>query len=197
MRNTKLKRDELRDRLIAAAEDEIATKGLEGLKARSVTQTAGCALGALYNVVPDLDGLIILVNSNTIKRLGAQLAEASEDATSPEDALHALAATYVQFALSEGSLWFAAFNHRLPDDQALPDWHQAEYLNLVTHITRPLESLLPDLPPEAMALRAQTLFAAVHGVVQMSLHGQFAGAPRDALSGEVQALVQALATGLR
>ncbi|MEM9342166.1 MAG: TetR-like C-terminal domain-containing protein [Pseudomonadota bacterium] len=195
--NTKTKRDELRQRLIDAAEDEIARLGMVGLKARSVTQTAGCALGALYNVVTDLDGLIILVNSRTIKRLSDKLDEAGRTAKTPEGALKALATAYVQFALSERNLWFAAFNHRLPDGQDLPDWHQAEYLALITHLTHPLGALLPGLSTETLALRAQTLFASVHGVVQLSLNGQFAGAPREVLQDEVQALVEALSLGLR
>ena len=49
------KRSDLRTRLIDAAEAEIAEKGLLGLKARDVTARAGCALGAIYNAVSDLD----------------------------------------------------------------------------------------------------------------------------------------------
>lgn len=195
--NRETKRDALRTRLIDAAEEEISTLGLSGLKARNVTQKAGCALGALYNAVQDLDGLIILVNSKTIKRLGDKLNDAAQSATSPEQALQVLAATYVDFAMSDNNRWFAAFNHRLPNDQDLPDWHQAEYLELVKLLAAPLSKLLPALSEDALVLRAQTLFASVHGVVQLSLHGQFAGAPRDALPDEVKALVQALTTGLR
>lgn len=194
--NRDAKRDALRTRLIEAAEEEIATLGLVGLKARSVTQKAGCALGALYNVVSDLDGLIILVNSRTIKRLGDDLGRASDNATSPEETLQALAAAYVNFALSDEKLWFAAFNHRLPDGEDLPEWHQAEYLDLIEHLAKPLGQLLPDLPPDACKLRALTLFASVHGVVQLSLNGQFAGAPRDALANEVKNLVGAISKGL-
>lgn len=197
MRNSSTNRDELRTRLVDAAEDEIAQLGLTGLKARRVTKAAGCALGALYNVVADLDELIILVNSRTIKRLSDKLARALQDASSPESALQALAAAYMGFALSDEKLWFAAFNHRLPEGQDLPEWHQAEYLDLINYLAEPLSELLPNLSSEELVLRAQTLFAAVHGVVQLSLNGQFAGAPREVLPIEIQALVEALATGLK
>lgn len=66
-------RDDLKKRLVDAAEARIAAGGLSGLKARDVTADAGCALGALYNVVEDLDRLILLVNSRTLARLGAAL----------------------------------------------------------------------------------------------------------------------------
>jgi len=192
----KSKRDLLRDRLIAAAESEIAALGLAGLKARSVTKAAGCALGGLYTVVPDLDGLIMLVNSQTIARLEKELGRAAEKAATPEDTLQELAVAYADFALSETNLWYAAFHHRLPDGQALPDWHQAEFTALVAYLATPLAQILPALSRDALALRAQTLFGAVHGVVQLSLNGQFIGSPRDALADEVRALARALSRGL-
>lgn len=193
---TNSKRDELRTRLIEAAEEEIAELGLSGLKARRVTQKAGCALGALYNAVSDLDGLIILVNSKTIHRLGARLEAAAQNAKTPEATLQALSATYVTFAMSERNLWFAAFNHRLPDGQHLPDWHQREYLDLIKHLAQPLADLLPTLDADAIGQRAQTLFASVHGVVHLSLNGQFVGAPLETLPGEVSNLVKAISVGL-
>ena len=67
---------DLRTRLIDAAEVEIAEKGLAGIKARDVTGRAGCALGAIYNAVADLDELVQRVNSRTLVRLGAALAPA-------------------------------------------------------------------------------------------------------------------------
>ena len=129
-------------------------------------------------------------------RLGDNLARVSGDTDTPEDTLQVLAAAYVDFALSEEKLWFAAFNHRLPDGADLPEWHQAEYLGLVQYLAKPLAQLLPDLAPDACTLRALTLFASVHGVVQMSLNGQFAGAPREALPTEIKSLVAAISRGL-
>lgn len=195
--NRDAKRDALRTRLIEAAESELAEHGMQGLKARNVTKKAGCALGGLYNVVPDLDGLIILVNSKTLARLGGQLQDAVPSNASPQEAIQQLAQAYVIFAMAEPHLWFAAFNHRLPEGQELPLWHQEEYMILTQNIAMPLAKLVPDLSLQAAALRAQTLFAAVHGVVHMSLNGQFAGAPRDHLQAEIKALVTALTRGMR
>lgn len=195
--NREAKRDALRTRLIEAAESELAEQGLQGLKARNVTTKAGCALGGLYNVVTDLDGLVILVNSKTLARLGTKLREAVPADASAEHAIQFLAQAYVTFAIAEPNLWFAVFNHRLPDGRELPQWHQEEYMVLIENIAVPLAQLMPDLSSDALALRAQTLFASVHGVVQMSLNGQFAGSPRAHLMGEVKALVMAMTQGMQ
>ena len=110
------RKTDLRTRLIDAAEAEIADKGLLGLKARHVTGRAGCALGALYNAVSDLDELVLRVNSRTLERLGAALAPAS-GAGGPAAVTLALADAYAVFALENRRLWSALFEHRLPEDQ--------------------------------------------------------------------------------
>ena len=190
------RKTDLRTRLIAAAEVEIAEKGLLGLKARDVTQRAGCALGAIYNAVADLDELIMRVNSRTLERLGAALAPAS-GAGSPEAVTLALADAYAVFALENRRLWSALFEHRLPEGVEMPDWHRQEHEVLIARIGAPLQSLRPDLPEADIRLRVRTLFGAVHGVVHLALQGRLVGVPEPLLRHEVAALVGALVAGAK
>ena len=69
-----LKREDLRARLIEAARNRIMADGLPALRARDVTQDAGCALGGLYTVFADLDDLVLHVNSLTLQAIEASLA---------------------------------------------------------------------------------------------------------------------------
>lgn len=195
---TEEKRAELRERLIAAAEAQIRARGLAGLKAREVTAEAGCALGALYTAVQDLDTLVLHVNSRTLARLGAALHVARAGAgDSPEARLLALAAGYVAFARENRRLWSALFEHRLPEGVATPDWHRRDHAVLIEEIIVPLAELRPDLTGAALVRRAHTTFAAVHGVVQLALQGRFVGVPEDDLGAEVAALVQAMLRGVQ
>jgi AcrR family transcriptional regulator len=187
---------DLRTRLIDAAEAEIAEKGLMGLKARDVTQRAGCALGALYNAVADLDELVFRVNSRTLSRLGAALSPASA-ARGPEAVTLALADAYAVFALENRRLWSALFEHRLPEGVEMPDWHRQEHEVLITRIGAPLAALRPDLPADVLRLRVRTLFGAVHGVVHLALQGRLVGLPEASLRQEIAALVMALVAGAR
>lgn len=189
-------RDDLRKRLIDAAEARIAGHGLRGLKARDVTADAGCALGALYTAFDDLDALILHVNSRTLTRLGTELQTSVPQGADPKDTMAALAMGYVGFALGNFHLWSALFNHRLPEGIEAPDWHRAEHAVLIEQIIAPLHALRPDLSPMALQQRAKTVFAAVHGVVQLALHGRFVGTPHEVLADEVAALVQAMTRGL-
>lgn len=187
---------DLRTRLVTAAEAEIAEKGLSGLKARDVTGRAGCALGALYTAVADLDELVLRVNSRTLARLGAALAPAS-GAGCPDAVTLALADAYAVFALKNRRLWSALFEHRLPEGVEMPDWHRAEHEVLIARIGAPLMSLRPDLPEAALRLRVRTLFGAVHGVVHLAMQGRLVGVPEALLRQEVAALVAALVLGAK
>lgn len=194
--NRETNKQNLRDRLVKAAEAQIAENGLRGIKARDITKEAGCALGAIYNVVEGLDELVMRVNSRTLARLGQVLRDAVPKGAAPNDSMQALARAYVDFAQTHTTLWSAIFNHRLPTGMEIPDWHAAEYGVLIQEIIAPLSKMRPDLDAIALRLRAQTLFASVHGVVQLSIHGRFVGTPRDELAGEVEALVEAMTRGI-
>src|ERR1700738_2521543 len=63
------RRDRLRDALIDAAERTIETHGLRALRARDLAAEVGCAVGAIYNAVVDLDELIYAVNARTLAAL--------------------------------------------------------------------------------------------------------------------------------
>ncbi|MFV0382476.1 TetR/AcrR family transcriptional regulator [Paracoccus sp. (in: a-proteobacteria)] len=190
------KRAALKARLIDAAEQEIAAHGLAGLKVRTVTAKAGCALGALYNVVEDLDLLIFHVNSRTLKQLGQALQAAlTKSGQDPRNSLQALAATYASFAMEKRNLWLALFEHRPSAGRTVPDWHRMDHAVLLQEIAPYLAQLRPDLDPAALELRARTTFAAVHGIVLLALEGRFVGVPLDALRSEIAGLVETLSLG--
>lgn len=189
-------RDNLRHRLIDAAERRIGEQGLAGLKARQVTADAGCALGALYNAFADLDDLVLHVNARTLDRLAAAFAGAYRAGESAEETIAVLARTYVRFALENRMLWSAVFALALPEGRSAPDWYVVRYRALIDQIADPLAKLRPDLSPDELQLRARTLFAAVHGVVRLFLEARFLAVPQDRITPEVAALVKAMTRGL-
>src|SRR5215467_3860058 len=73
---TDQRRARLRDALVAAAEQAIARQGLGSLRARALAEEVGCAVGAIYNVVEDLDDLVLLVNARTLAALERELVDA-------------------------------------------------------------------------------------------------------------------------
>src|SRR5437764_1008347 len=65
------RRAKLRESLVEAAEGSITARGVAGLKTRELAREIGCANGAVYNLVADIDELILRVGSRTLGRLDA------------------------------------------------------------------------------------------------------------------------------
>ena len=194
------RRDEQRRRLIEAAERAIEAGGHSAIKARDLSRETGVALGAIYNLVADLDELFFRVASRTLARLDAALAEASEGpCRSREQAcarLVAIAQAYQRFASEHLNLWSALFEHHFADDKPTPDWSLADQLSLFRFILEPLRTLMPDAREEQRQRWAQTLFSAVHGVVTLGLERRIVAVPLDDIDGQLESFVRAVCAGL-
>ncbi len=199
---TGARRGELKERLTDAASRLIEAHGLASVKARPLAEKAGCALGAIYTVFPDLDALILAVSARTLARLEAHLdAIAVEVAeASPREAarqrLVALALAYLDFAFAHRASWRALFEHRLPEGRRVPEWMVAEQARLFGRVEVLLGPLVPHLGVAQRAILARSLFSAVHGLVLLGLEEKLGVMPFATLREQVERLVSAMASGL-
>lgn len=194
------RRQALREALVGAAESAVAERGLGSLKARDLAATAGCAVGAIYNVFPDLDALILDVNIRTLALFEAAMRRdlgADPAADDPEAALVRLAEAYLSFAIAHPARWRALFQHRLPEGRTVPDWYAAQQGRLFDYVEGPLGRLRPDLPEADRHLLARTFFSATHGIVGLGLDEKLLTLPVEVLRAQLRAFVLAAARGLR
>lgn len=200
MSTTAARRERQRVQLIDAAERAIAEKGLAGLKARELAQEIGCALGAIYNLVQDMDELVLCVGSRTLARLDAALSAAAPQAPSTPDqaadVLVAVALGYCAFARDNLQLWRVLFEHRMAEGATVPEWAVTEQMTMFRHILEPLGVLMPDLGEPERILMSRTLFSAVHGVVAIGLEEKLIAVPRRELDHQVENLVRLVCRGL-
>jgi AcrR family transcriptional regulator len=197
---TAKRREQLKAALVAAAEWEISTGGLRGLKARQLAYKVGCAVGAIYNVVSDLDDLILLVNARTLEEIEHKLVAIAGPAHDTDEAtaqLVRLALVYLDFAAEHTQRWRALFDHRLPEGRDLPDWYVRNQARLFGYIEQPVAVLQPSALPEQRRLTARSLFSAVHGMVMLGLEEKLQRIPLPALREQVTAVVTAIGRGLR
>ena len=191
------RREKLRADLIQAAERMIADRGLAGLKTRDLAREIGCANGAVYNLVTDVDELILRVGSRTLLRLDKALSAAeSAGEPSPQETLVRIAIAYCDFAAENLQLWRALFEHRMDADKALPDWSIEDQMQLFRHIYQPLTQLFPKRGAEELGITARSLFSAVHGMVALGLEQKLVAVPLPALRKEIAVLVRAMIDGL-
>jgi AcrR family transcriptional regulator len=197
MSKTLERREKLRDALIRAAERSIAAKGLAGLKTRELAREIGCANGAVYNLVEDMDELILVVGSRTLQRLDVSLTEAEGNGpASPGETLVRIALAYCDFAAENIGLWRALFEHQMAPGKPIPDWAIDEQMELFRHIYRPLAVLFPSRSAAELSVTARSLFSAVHGMVLLGLEQKLIAVPIDALRAEIAIMVRAMVSGL-
>jgi AcrR family transcriptional regulator len=200
--NAALRRERQLQALVDAAEATIADQGLAALKARDLARQIGCALGAIYNLVSDMDELVLRVGSRTLHRLDAALEAAGasgrplESAAAATDRLVAVAVAYCRFAAANKNLWRTLFEHQMSDGKPAPAWVVDEETRLFVHAAAPLRVLAPEDDPKRLDLLARTLFAAVHGVVLFGLEERMIAVPSAAIEEAIMRLVRLTCAGL-
>jgi AcrR family transcriptional regulator len=191
------RRTKLRESLILAAEETIAAKGLSGLKSRDLAREIGVANGAVFNLVADMDELILRVGSRTLGKLDAALTTAEgELPASPAETLVRIAVAYCDFAAENLELWRALFEHRMAPGKPVPEWAAEEQMNLFRHIYHPLAALFPDRSSAELGVTARSLFSAVHGMVSLGLEQKLIAVPIAVLRAEIATIVRAMVEGL-
>ncbi|MEJ2123805.1 MAG: TetR/AcrR family transcriptional regulator [Alphaproteobacteria bacterium] len=218
---TSERRQNLKETLIVAATRNIDALGLAGIKARDLAAEAGCAVGAIYNVVADLDELVLAVNARTLTMLEDELKAAADanadvgegvgegagiassqtgvDKSQVDEAvaqLVRLAICYLHFAAKHTRRWRAIFEHNLPEGKQLPDQYQEQQRHLFAFIEEPLRVLQPGLAPEQSELLARTLFSAVHGITILGLEEKLGAVSLADLEQQIITVLTALGAGL-
>lgn len=191
-----LYREKLRTATLEIALRILEVEGLAGLQARRIAQAADCSVGTLYNLYDGIDELIIAANAATLDTLGAILHDtrlATADGTGV-DRLQALATAYVDFALAHPNAWRAVFEHRMSSDRDVPAWYRDAQARLFEIVEEVLANSVPDT--EARRRGARALFAAVHGIVQLSLDQKLGAFDPREMRAQVAFIVAAAARGL-
>ncbi len=181
---TEARREDLRKRLVDLGEAEIIAHGLPALKARDLAAKAGCSVGAIYNVFPDLHHLALAISGRTFKRLGAQVAGAVAplgDAPACERLL-AMGLAYLGFAERNTAAWTALFEIDMAVGSEIPGWYMEALEALFDHIRRPVAELRPDLSVEDVEFLVRGLFSSIHGIVWLGLQKRISAVPHAELS---------------
>jgi AcrR family transcriptional regulator len=196
-----LDKEETSERVLAVAERLIEAGGAQNLKARTLADEAGIAVGSVYNLFGDLDGLHRSVNIRLLDRLGAAgaaaMAELSErKVTDPRARLLALARAYLRFVAHHPGRWAAllAFNRR-GAGQAAADGYEARLDQLFAIIGSVLSDSRFGLDERRRLVTARTLWSSVHGIVTS---GYASSGPRqgEAIWEQIELLVDVFIAGL-
>ena len=189
----------LRQAILDHARAALAEGPVGALHARTLATQAGCSVGTLYNLFPDLDAIVMAVTLGTLRTIDETMAETARAGADddPADRMVALGHAYHRFAKEHRGLWRAMFDHTPGDPDMALTAVERRHSDLFRHIEAPLSALLPDADAELLGRRARALFSAVHGIVSLAVDRRIAGVSEEAVPGEIEAIVRGYVAGVR
>lgn len=110
----------LREALLAAALDILATDGIDGLSLRSLARATGVTQAAPYSHFRDKDELLAAVAETGFQRLALGMAEAATGAKTVQEKIEKLACAYARFATDNKPLFGIMFGRELADIKRFP-----------------------------------------------------------------------------
>lgn len=189
-------RDRQKDNLVEIAEKILADEGLPAVQARRITKDAACAIGTLYNIFGDINGLILAANERTLNGLGFALQAAANrsECAGLEARLQALAIAYLEFAMANTRRWRAVFDHTLPECHEVPAFYVENRQSLLALVEAELAPVIADAAARTDA--AHALFSAVHGIVLLSLDEKLGTFDAPQCRRQITFLIQHISRGL-
>jgi AcrR family transcriptional regulator len=159
-------REELYGLALEAAERIVEAEGLKNFTVRKVASEIGYSHGTLYNIFADLDDLIVHLNGRTLDALYQALKDIPLDG-GPEMALARLGKGYIAFTRHHRNRWNLLFEHHLPNDRELPEWHYDKVLRLLALVEAALSPLFPHGKEKERVHSARVLWSALHGICSL------------------------------
>ncbi len=189
---SQIRREQLREKLVEAAERRIARDGLNELRARDLAGDAGCAVGAIYNVFEDLNAIVMAVNGRTFLQLEQAVAASFDGTEPPVQRLIAMSTAYLRFAEANTRRWRALFDLQMRADDPVPDWYRDALKGLFSYIAEPVGQLFPEMDPEELDLMTRALFSSVHGIVTLGLENRISGVPPE----QIERMITQIMSGI-
>ena len=164
---------EVRQQALEAAGELLSERGLKGMQARAIAARAGLSVGSIYKLFGDIDDLIRELNLETYRTLAVHHVSALDAAALPEDRvverLMVLARAYIEFVVTQNARWTALLSFNRRQAGAAPRAYtetENELFGIVETVLEPA----PGFADSAVRVRAaRALWAAVHGIVTMTL----------------------------
>jgi AcrR family transcriptional regulator len=164
---------DLREALLAAAEEELDEKGVEGFTLRGCAKRAGVSHAAPAHHFKDADGLLTALAAVGFARFTAAMtARRSAAPADPRERLIALGLGYIDFATSEPALFRLMFASGRPDFDD-PDLQQIA-MNSLRQLIHGVGAIRGSADPgdKAAMLDVAAAWSMVHGIADLALSGR-------------------------
>ncbi len=169
--------DELKDRIVAAAERILAKDGLPGLTLRALATEMNCSQMLPYRYFRDKEGIIAAVRTRAFTRFSEALEAPSPVPADPEDFSARVGDAYVEFAFAHPQLYRLMFDLAPVERGRYPELDMA-----VERARRTMtEHIKQNIRQGTLAGDAEIIgrlyWAGLHGLIVLQLSGQLGTEP--------------------
>ncbi len=168
---------DLKNALIQAGIEILSKEGMQALSLRAVAKKAGVSHAAPYAHFADKQALIAAIAAEGYKKLYHQLVAAQRPQDDPFSRLIALAQAYLRFAIDEPDHFRITFAGVVEAEQNYPDYveQSKQCFSLVVAVAGDCQ-VAGILRSDDARLAAVSLWASIHGFIQLLLGNQLPGA---------------------
>ncbi|MGV6820137.1 MAG: TetR/AcrR family transcriptional regulator [Parvularcula sp.] len=192
--------DDLRRKARQTARTLLAEGGPENVKARAVAKAVGVSIGTIYNLFGDLDDLLFEVNGEIYDELLTAITSSKDPAPDTPNAmqvrLRSLGHAYLEFVAAHADLWAGVLAFNRQRKKSVPEWYrdkERELFNVLKEKLGP-EGQMAHIPQADLA--PQALWAAVHGIISVSIGRDGLLATRQEIADQIDLVVTAVVTML-
>ena len=191
---------ELRAQALEEARDLMRAGGPEKVKARVLALRLGVSVGTIYNLFGSLDELFLALNAEVYDALYETVSEARREAVRAKgdttDQMLALARAYLHFVAENAEIWSGVLTYNRAARDAPPAWYRRKELALLSVITETIDALPGARGAGQRDIATRALWAAVHGIVTISVARGGLLAPEEEVAEQLELVVRSVARTL-
>ncbi|KAF3980941.1 MAG: TetR/AcrR family transcriptional regulator [Methylococcales symbiont of Hymedesmia sp. n. MRB-2018] len=193
-RRSEHSQEEIKAMVLNVAETIVIDEGFSELKVRKVAMGIGYTVGSIYMAFDNLSDLVMQVKGRTLDGIAEQLRQVQTEGNAEQNIID-LAIAYQTFAGQNFNRWSMIFEHRLAEDELVPDWYQ-EKVNLVfSLVDLQFQRLSTKQNEEQSRLAAHALWSGVHGICILSLSAKMDLLGMSSIENTVNLLVESFIKG--
>jgi AcrR family transcriptional regulator len=159
-----------REAILKVASALADAEGLRGVGVRAIAARLGISPGTLYNVIGDIDDIVLHVNAQTLIRLRDSLQAAIVAGRDAMSNVFAVAEAYVDFVRANPKRWSMLFEYSLASGKDLPGWYRETLDQTVATVDQLLRPMIPARNERQRVVAV--LWAALEGVASLAASGK-------------------------
>jgi AcrR family transcriptional regulator len=165
------------DSILKVASELAEAVGLRGVGVRAIAAQLGISPGTIYNVVGDIDDVILLVNAQTLRRLQTALLAEFSSERDPMSNVFAIADAYIDFVIGNAKSWSMILEHSFASEKLLPNWYLSELNKTIDLVDRALKPVIADKRERRRSVA--TLWASLQGLASLAASGKLSMVDQD------------------